>query len=161
MPFSETLNTMERLSKENGEIFKFIGINQTFVVLVSGPLVQSLLKSTDYGHNTKEPIVYNPMRPFINNGLLVSKGPFWKGQRKILTRTQNFSSLKAYMPILNKYSKELIKELQILFADGAQHKISALISTTFLKIISGNSTHEIFLNCLVSSITLKMNFNLF
>ncbi len=144
LPLPETLNNIEEQSKKHGDIFKFIGLNQTFVVLLSGPLVQSLLKSTDYGHVIKEPKVYDPMKPFINNGVLVSKGPFWKGQRKILMRTQSFSSLKAYMKMLNKHSKELVNELQILFEDGVPQQISASISTAFLKIISGKQLYKIF-----------------
>jgi len=144
LPFHETLNTLERLLKEHGDVFKFIALNQSFVMLLSGPLLQSLFKSSDYGHNTKEPIFYNPMRPFVTNGLLVSKENFWKGQRKILMRTQTFSSLKAYTAMLNKHSMSLVNELKMLFTDGAHHQISALISTTFLKIICGKKTQEIF-----------------
>lgn len=123
--------------KEYPDFCKMTGINQTFVGLNSAPLVQQLFKSTDFGHGVKSPIIYDTMKPLITNGVLVSTGKFWQGQRKILMRSQSFKSLKAYMGMLNKHSKAFVGDLENLFQDGQSHQINETININFLRIICG------------------------
>lgn len=136
-PFTKAVENVSHQMLKFGGIVKFHALNQTFLAFNLAPQLQTLLKSGDFGHMIKEPLLYGPMQPFITNGVLVSKGSFWQGQRKILMKTQTFSSLKAYVNMLNRQSRQFVQELENLFRDEAPHQINELINTTFLKVISG------------------------
>lgn len=142
LPYSETLNKSVAWGLEYPGIAKMCGLYQDFVGLHSGPLVQQLFKSVDFGHNVKSPLVYDTMKPFITNGVLVSTGKFWQGQRKILLKSQSFQSLKAYMGMLNKHSRNFVEDLDKLFRDGKPHQINETVNITFLKVINGEFDGE-------------------
>lgn len=142
--FTETMKKVQQWGLEYPDWAKMIGANQTFVGLNSGHLVQQLFKSVDFGHGVKAPMVYDTMKPFITNGVLVSTGKFWQGQRKVLMRTQSFQSLRAYMGMLNKHCLAFVEDMDRLFKDGRPKQINGLINTTFLKIITGKISICIF-----------------
>ncbi len=138
--YLDVLKKALKWDREYPGLAKVTGLNQVFIGLNNGPLVQQLFKSTDFGHNVKTPVVYSNMKPYITNGLLVSTGKFWQGQRKLLMKSQSFRSLKAYMGMLNKYSIAFVEELDILFDDGKPHEINGNINILFLKVVSGGFT---------------------
>lgn len=136
----DSLVVAEKWSNEFGDIFKAVGLGQKFVIFNSGPVLQTLLKSSDFGHSTKAPLIYDPMKPFVDNGVLVSKGKFWQGQRKILMKSQNFQALKAYLFMVNKHCRTFVEQLETKFSDGKPHTINAPINTTFIRIINGKKS---------------------
>lgn len=136
LPMRDMWKNGMRWCVEYGDMYKFCGFGQTFVILNSAELVEALLKSGDFGHITKSSFVYEPFKPFITNGVLVSKGHFWKGQRKILMRSQSFSNLKAYMAMLNKHGRKMTEDLTELYKDEQPKTANFLINRTFLCVIS-------------------------
>lgn len=63
--------------------------------------------------NTQEPkdeLVYRFMRPWIGDGLLVSKGKKWARNRKLLTPAFHFDILKPYVKIFNESTKTMLSK---------------------------------------------------
>ncbi len=136
LPLTSMWKNGLRWLEKGGDLFKFCGFGQTIVVLNSADLVQTLLKSGDLGHNTKSHFVYGQLKPFVTNGVLVSKGHFWQGQRKILMKSQSFSNLKTYMGMLNKHGRKMVEDLIELYKDEQPKPANVLINRTFLCVIS-------------------------
>lgn len=136
LPLKDLWKNGLRWCEEYGDIYKFCGMGQTFVLLNSAELAQTLLKSGDLGHITKSHYAYEPLKPFVTNGVLVSKGRFWQGQRKILMKSQSFSNLKAYMGMLNKHGRNMMEDLRELYKDEQPKPANFLINRTFLCVIS-------------------------
>lgn len=137
MFFAEMLKKGENFGNEYGDIFTFQGLGQNLVVFNNGPHLQTLLKSADFGHVHKTPLIYDQFQPFITNNVLVSDGPFWQRQRKTLLKTQSYQNLKTYIPLLNNHSKKVVDKLDKLFQDEKPHPINAIINEAFLGVISG------------------------
>lgn len=97
--------------------------------------IQTMLKSTTFEHLVKAPIVYDLMKPFISNGVLVSRGKFWQSERKILLRSMSFQSLRAYITMLNNHCKRFVGTMETLFKDGKHHTINEEINASFLEVI--------------------------
>lgn len=127
--------TAVQVCLDNGPVFKISSVNTDFVILNSASAVQTLFKSSSDSHQVKAPFVYDLMKPFITNGVLVSTGKLWHHERKILLRSMSFQSLRAYTTMLNKHSRQLVNALENLFQDGKVHQINELINTSFLEVM--------------------------
>lgn len=67
------MKTVTRLFHENDFCYKFYGVNQAIMMVGNASITETALKSTSYDHVNKN-IAYDLMKPFITNGVLVSKG---------------------------------------------------------------------------------------
>uniref|UniRef100_UPI00213B29FC cytochrome P450 4C1-like n=1 Tax=Pieris napi TaxID=78633 RepID=UPI00213B29FC len=56
-------------------------------------------------------MIYTLLRPWLQNGLLVSKGAQWQERRKILTPTFHFNILKRYYPAMVDSTARLLEVL--------------------------------------------------
>lgn len=72
--FIETLNKLLGFCNQYGEAVKIYGNGETVVILNSPETINAMCKSTSYDHIVKAPVVYDLMKPFISNGVLVSRG---------------------------------------------------------------------------------------
>lgn len=64
-----------------------------------------------YSLFTSEPkgeILYNMLRPWIGEGLLVSKGQKWARNRQLLTPAFHFEILKTYLEVKNRCADQLL-----------------------------------------------------
>ncbi|XP_070141680.1 probable cytochrome P450 4d20 [Drosophila kikkawai] len=61
--------------------------------------------------------IYRFMRPFLNDGILVSKGKKWHARRKVFTNAFHFKVLEHYMEIMDRNSGVLVEKLRKV-ADG-------------------------------------------
>ncbi|XP_026740500.1 cytochrome P450 4C1-like [Trichoplusia ni] len=62
-------------------------------------------------HSDKS-IIYSIMKPWLRDGLLLSKGEKWHDRRKILTPAFHFNILKQYCEIFERNSERLIDNLK-------------------------------------------------
>lgn len=86
-------------------------------------------------HSEKSEI-YNVLHPFLNTGLLTSKGEKWHQRRKLLTPAFHFDILKEFFDIFKEESEKLIETLQ---QDVAKVLDIIPVSTQFsLNTICGN-----------------------
>ncbi|KAL7733614.1 hypothetical protein ACLKA6_005070 [Drosophila palustris] len=80
--------------------------------------------------------LYQFLRPFLNDGLLLSVGRKWHSRRKIFTSAFHFKILEHFMDIMDKQSGVLAEKLQP-YADG-EHVVDTLkyVSLAALDIIT-------------------------
>lgn len=136
LPISQVMEKAKHWCTKFGDAWRFTGACENFVIFNQASLVQTLLKSGNFDHGFKSPVLYDLMQPLITTGVLVSTGTFWQGQRRILMRTQSFSRMKSYMSLLNKHGKRMVEQLEEIFSDGKPNEINVLINAVFLKIIT-------------------------
>ncbi|CAK1540092.1 unnamed protein product [Leptosia nina] len=63
-----------------------------------------------FKHHQKS-IIYNLLKPWLRQGLLLSKGSKWLERRKILTPTFHFNVLQKYYPIMVDSTERLLETL--------------------------------------------------
>ncbi|XP_078686339.1 cytochrome P450 4F12-like [Branchiostoma floridae x Branchiostoma belcheri] len=68
--------------------------------------IKQLLKAP-----TKKSVDYDHLRPWLGNGLVMSDGPVWKAQRRLLTPAFHFDILKQYISVYNMAAEEMIEKL--------------------------------------------------
>lgn len=139
VPFNKLFKYAERKAKSCGEIVRITAIGREVVFINSAPLLETLLKSTDHGHLGKPEIGYKLTKPFMTNGLLQSDGVYWQKQRKILMRSQKFTSLKHHMGNVCWHSLQLIYQLDQQIRKETPQPIFCFISTTLLGVIIGDN----------------------
>ncbi|CAL8139704.1 unnamed protein product [Orchesella dallaii] len=137
---SKTFKILHDWTSLYGPIYRSEGIfNEPIVFLNDASHVQAILSSNHLGLVTK------PVRPydslfgqFLKNGLLISKGKYWKSHRRTLSRAFTYQSFQGYAKLFNKFTKLLVHDLEKLFdADDEPHQISGLIHCCSLQIICG------------------------
>lgn len=55
---------------------------------------------------------YDFLRPWLGNGLLTSPGRIWKPRRKLLVPSFHFHILQAFVPVFDRKSKHLVRNIQ-------------------------------------------------
>lgn len=71
--FTDILQNFSRMIEKYGSCFKFVGLNRVGLLVADASVTEAVLKSPNLHHVNKN-IVYDVMKPFITNGILVSKG---------------------------------------------------------------------------------------
>lgn len=61
------------------------------------------------GNEPKVNFAYSMFIPWIGEGLLTSKGPKWKRNRRLLTPVFHFDALKRYLPCANIAARDMIR----------------------------------------------------
>ncbi|ODN04491.1 Cytochrome P450 4C1 [Orchesella cincta] len=135
---TKTFKVLHEWSALYGNIFRSEGIfNEPIVFLNDASDVQAVLSSNHVGLVTKPVKPYDALfGQFLKNGLLISKGEYWRSHRRILSRGFTYQSYQGYAKLFSKYTKRLVEELEKLFsADDEPHQISCLIHCCSLQII--------------------------
>uniref|UniRef100_UPI003B6740D6 cytochrome P450 4C1-like n=1 Tax=Pieris rapae TaxID=64459 RepID=UPI003B6740D6 len=103
--------------------------------------VKIVLSSFKYHQKS---MIYTLLRPWLQNGLLVSKGPQWQERRKILTPTFHFNILKKYYPAMVDNTERLLKVLDKIneLATDIPPVISEFTLTTICETAMGTKLHE-------------------
>ena len=81
----------------------------TVVSVLHTDTVKVILKTTD-----PKPAGYGPymfMKPWLGNGLLLSRGKQWQRNRRLLTPAFHFENLRPYVNIYNKTSETFLSKV--------------------------------------------------
>ncbi|XP_025410334.1 cytochrome P450 4V2-like [Sipha flava] len=104
----EFLPLYMEIFKNNGPIVHMNIAGRSYVLLNDPDDIKVLLSSAQYINKGPE---YDMLRPWLNDGLLLSTGSKWQNRRKLLTNTFHFKTLSMYNPSLNNHSRTLVKKL--------------------------------------------------
>uniref|UniRef100_T1GLJ0 Cytochrome P450 n=1 Tax=Megaselia scalaris TaxID=36166 RepID=T1GLJ0_MEGSC len=80
---------------------------------------------------------YKDLEPWLNEGLLVSKGRKWFKRRKIITLAFHFKILEQYIETFDRQGKNLIKKLNGMVKVGKPFEFYNLINLYILDVICG------------------------
>ncbi|XP_050429934.1 cytochrome P450 4V2-like [Adelges cooleyi] len=94
--------------KKFGSVYHMNLMGRSYVIVTDPKDLKIILSSSQ--HNTKGP-EYDVMRPWLNDGLLMSSGSKWQTRRKMLTNTFHFKTLESYNSTINRHSRLLAKKL--------------------------------------------------
>uniref|UniRef100_UPI003B63328F cytochrome P450 4C1-like n=1 Tax=Microplitis mediator TaxID=375433 RepID=UPI003B63328F len=94
--------------------------------------VEILLNSTK---NIQKSILYDVIRPWLQDGLLLSTGEKWRSRRKILTPAFHFNNLKEHLNFMIEHTDRVINEIKSGANDGVIKEVLPLLTTFTLKTI--------------------------
>ncbi|XP_034833653.1 cytochrome P450 4C1-like isoform X1 [Maniola hyperantus] len=97
------------LANKYKDTFELTVGNQRFLILMHPMHVETLINSTE--HNDKG-YLYAFLRPWLQDGLLLSSGKKWYQRRKILTPAFHFKILCHFNSVLVEQSTKLVENLQ-------------------------------------------------
>lgn len=99
-----------------GKTFRMWILNECLVYTMDLNHFEAILSSTTLLEKGQ---LYKFLRPFLNDGLLLSVGKKWHSRRKIFTSAFHFKILEHFMDIMDKHSGVLVEKLQP-FANGEE-----------------------------------------
>ncbi|XP_032675967.1 cytochrome P450 4C1-like [Odontomachus brunneus] len=116
-------------------ILKFWYFTVPNVIIVHPDYIENMLNSTKH---TVKGFVYELLRPWLGDGLLISKGIKWQNRRKILTSAFHFSILKDFVEIFieegnritesfNHMEESIIENMQFF---TSHHTLNAICETS-------------------------------
>ncbi|XP_034108259.1 probable cytochrome P450 4d20 [Drosophila albomicans] len=116
-----------------GKTFRMWILNESLVYTMDLQHFEAILSSTTLLEKGQ---LYQFLRPFLSDGLLLSVGRKWHTRRKIFTNAFHFKILEHYIEIMDKQSGVLVEKLQP-FADG-EHVVDMLkyVSLAALDVIT-------------------------
>ncbi|CAH2102414.1 unnamed protein product [Euphydryas editha] len=119
------------LSNKYKDIYKLKIFNFKFVLIYNPEDIEIVLTSTKY--NDKGYLYYF-LRPWLNDGLLVSSGAKWHQRRKILTPAFHFNILRHFSSMLAENCERLVESLRSE-TDKSKTKIYPFIANMTLNSI--------------------------
>ncbi|KAL5234004.1 hypothetical protein ACI65C_001414 [Semiaphis heraclei] len=105
---------------------------RSYVLLNDPDDIKVLLSSTQYINKGPE---YEMLKPWLNDGLLLSSGLKWQNRRKLLTNTFHFKTLDMYNPSINKHAKLFTEKLLEACEDDKEISIMEYVTLCSLDII--------------------------
>lgn len=81
--------------------------------------------------------VYDFIRPWLGDGLLISSGERWHQHRKIITPTFHFGILEGFCNIFAEQSTVLVKKLEKFAGTGVAVNVCPYVTLATLDIICG------------------------
>ncbi|XP_002007162.2 probable cytochrome P450 4d20 [Drosophila mojavensis] len=99
-----------------GKTFRLWILNESQVYTTQLEHFEAILSSTTLLEKGQ---LYEFLRPFLNDGLLVSVGKKWHSRRKVFSTVFHFKILEHYVGIMDKQADILVDSLQQV-ADGEQ-----------------------------------------
>ncbi len=130
-PDEKTLTGLSGYCLTNGYTVTggWLGPLNPFVVVWHPEPLRELLKTP------KDHLTYNLLRPWLGDGLLVSEGPKWARNRRLLTPAFHFEILKPYMAIYNSCIQVLLGKWSALAIRSEPVKLFDTISLLSLDIV--------------------------
>uniref|UniRef100_H2YZR5 Uncharacterized protein n=1 Tax=Ciona savignyi TaxID=51511 RepID=H2YZR5_CIOSA len=120
----------------------------------------------------KAPMLYEYLRPWIGDGLLLSSGNKWKRNRRLLTPAFHFEILKPYTQIFNKTSTAMLNKWSKhagqsydIYGDVSNMAFSAMMQCTMSTELESNQeegedNYSIIFDLLTEIIIKRINFPL-
>ncbi|XP_035683437.1 cytochrome P450 4F4-like [Branchiostoma floridae] len=93
--------------------------------------VKQLLKA----QTKKSEIDYEPIKPWLGNGLVMSEGAIWKVHRRLLTPAFHFDILKQYVSVYNTAAGEMIEKLSEYGGKEESFEVFQQASLTTMEVI--------------------------
>ncbi|XP_037518356.1 cytochrome P450 4V2 isoform X1 [Rhipicephalus sanguineus] len=87
---------------------------QPFLIATTPKSIESILTN---GQNLNKAFLYEMMKPWIGNGILMIEKSKWRSRRKVLTPAFHFRVLDDYAPIMNRRAREMISRLDTMGTD--------------------------------------------
>ncbi|BFF98995.1 probable cytochrome P450 4d20 [Drosophila madeirensis] len=97
-----------------GKTFRMWILGESLIYTKDLKLFEAILSSTTLLEKGQ---LYTFLRPFLNDGLLVSVGKKWHSRRKLFTTAFHFNVLEHYVGIMDRQSAVMVEKLQEV-ADG-------------------------------------------
>ncbi|XP_017057725.1 probable cytochrome P450 4d20 [Drosophila ficusphila] len=97
-----------------GKTFRFWILGESLIYTKDLKYFETILNSTTLLEKGR---LYEYLRPFLNDGLLVSTGRKWHARRKIFTNAFHFKVLEHYVEIMDRNSGIMVENLREV-ADG-------------------------------------------
>lgn len=130
----EYIHLLEGWMEEYGGVLK-IWLGPEFNVLTSDLKdVELILGGTKFIDKAEE---YKALEPWLNEGLLVSKGRKWFKRRKIITPAFHFKILEQYIKTFENQGKFLVENLNAMVEFGKPFELYNLINLYTLDVICG------------------------
>lgn len=118
---------------------KYPNINRIWV----GPSPDVIIRKAEYvekvigsSKNMEKSRIYDFVKIWLGDGLLISNGEKWFKHRKIITPTFHFSILESFCEIFNEKSVVLVEKLNEKASTGETFNIQSYITNAALDIIS-------------------------
>ncbi|KAL0901436.1 hypothetical protein ABMA27_006694 [Loxostege sticticalis] len=134
LPPVELFKLPRKYAQKFERIYRFWSFPFGAVVIYEPSDVEKVLSSTK--HNDKG-ILYTILKPWLQDGLLLSSGAKWQHRRKILTPAFHFNILKQFSVTLDENSRRMADALES--AKGEQVDVVPLISEFTLNSICETS----------------------
>lgn len=120
---------------------KFPGIHRVWfgvnpeVRIGKADYVEKIMSTTKH---IEKSYIYDFIKPWLGDGLLISKGDRWHKHRKIITPTFHFSILDGFCDVFAEQSEILVQKLGKHSGTGSSIDICPFITKAALDIICGN-----------------------
>ncbi|KAL5290414.1 hypothetical protein ACFFRR_010025 [Megaselia abdita] len=128
----EYISLIEEWVQKYGDVIK-VWIGPEFNILTSDLKdVELILGGTKFNDKAEE---YKALEPWLNEGLLVSKGRKWFKRRKIITPAFHFKILEQYIETFENQGKTLVRNLNEMVKLGKPFEFYNLINFYTLDVI--------------------------
>uniref|UniRef100_G3MRD9 Cytochrome P450 n=1 Tax=Amblyomma maculatum TaxID=34609 RepID=G3MRD9_AMBMU len=81
---------------------------QPFLIATTPKAIEPVLTNSQ---NLNKAFLYQMMRPWIGNGILLIEKSIWRPRRKLLTPAFHFRVMDDYAPIMNRRAREMVRKL--------------------------------------------------
>lgn len=119
--------------KKYGEIFRITLIRDYQFIISDPKLFEKVLSSTT--HYLRKNILYDFVRPWLRQGLIISSPPYWNKHRKVITPAFHFKILEQFVEVFDRQCQIMIGKLNKR-ADGSVIDIVKYLNLMALDIIT-------------------------
>uniref|UniRef100_A0A182M757 Cytochrome P450 n=1 Tax=Anopheles culicifacies TaxID=139723 RepID=A0A182M757_9DIPT len=129
---AEFLQLLGRLIAQYGKCLR-VWLGTQLIVLITDPKdIEVLLSSPKYIEKSSE---YDFIRPWLGEGLLISRGRKWQTRRKIITPTFHFKILEQFVEIFDQQSNTFVDILHLFAKSGETFDVFPLVTLCALDVI--------------------------
>ncbi|KAL9885289.1 cytochrome P450 4d2-like isoform 1-T1 [Glossina fuscipes fuscipes] len=106
---TNVFNLLRHLSESYGEVSHFWLFHFSFVLVQNVEYLEPILSSPRL---IKKNFIYDMVRGWLNDGLLLSSGSKWHARRKIITRSYHFAILEQFIQVFDRQSETFVERLR-------------------------------------------------
>jgi len=117
-----------------GKTFRFWILGESLIYTKDLKYFETILASTTLLEKGQ---LYQFLRPFLNDGLLVSTGKKWHARRKIFTHAFHFKVLEHYVEIMDRNSGVMVENLRKCADGKTAVDMLKYVSLAALDVITG------------------------
>ncbi|XP_047025925.1 cytochrome P450 4C1-like [Helicoverpa zea] len=105
----EVMKLARKLAQENSGIYRLWMYPVAAVSIYNPEDIETIVSSMKYNEKSQ---VYRFLKPWLGDGLLLSKGQKWQQRRKILTPTFHFNILKQFCEVISENTQRFVENLK-------------------------------------------------